>query len=219
MAFSTYVSSRIQSLSSKNVGGRPVLVVFRPSLSVLACWLPSHANLCFVGWLIFTTRIQKLAWYNQRPWSASFFFGAIFLASGQLWFSWTCTLSIHWLVPILASVPFGVENACIFIYASNYISRSYGIYAASALAGNMLTRSIMGAILPLAGPSLYKALGLNWASTILGIVETVCISIPVVFYFNGHRIRKASPSIKDRKKMQVVWETSLGKCHKLFIFV
>ncbi|CAG8125037.1 unnamed protein product [Penicillium nalgiovense] len=130
------------------------------------------------------------------------FFGATLLAIGQLWFSWTCTPNVHWAVPILSGVPFGVGNACVFIYASNYIARSYGIYAASALAGNMFTRSIMGAFLPLAGPSMYKALGLNWASTILGIVEAACILIPVVFYFCGHRIRKASPFIKEVEKLQ-----------------
>lgn len=130
------------------------------------------------------------------------FFGATLLAFGQLWFSWTCTPNVHWIVPILAGVPFGVGTACVFIYASNYIARSYGIYAASALAGNMLTRSLMGAFLPLAGPSMYKALGLSWGSTILGVVEAVCILIPVVFYFYGHRIRKASPFIKEVEKLQ-----------------
>ncbi|KAK1145178.1 hypothetical protein N8T08_004611 [Aspergillus melleus] len=124
-------------------------------------------------------------------------FGAALLAVGQLWFSWTCTSNVHWIVPIIAGVPFGAGNACVFIYASNYLARSYGIYAASALAGNMLLRSIMGACLPLAGPSMYGTLGLNWASTLLGIVEAACISIPVVFYFYGHKIRKASPLIKQ----------------------
>ncbi|KAL2807817.1 major facilitator superfamily domain-containing protein [Aspergillus granulosus] len=123
-------------------------------------------------------------------------FGATLLAVGQLWFSWTCTSNIHWIVPILAGVPFGAGNACVFIYASNYLARSYGIYSASALAGNMLLRSIVGACLPLAGPSMYGTLGLNWASTLLGIVEAACISIPVVFYFYGHKIREASPLIK-----------------------
>ncbi|KAL6229841.1 hypothetical protein BDW75DRAFT_249232 [Aspergillus navahoensis] len=123
-------------------------------------------------------------------------FGATLLAVGQLWFSWTCTPNTHWIVPILAGVPFGAGNACVFIYASNYLARSYGIYAASALAGNMLLRSIVGACLPLAGPSMYGTLGLNWASTLLGIVEAACISIPVVFYFYGHKIRKASPLIR-----------------------
>lgn len=132
-------------------------------------------------------------------------FGATLLAVGQLWFAWTCTPNTHWIVPILAGVPFGAGNACVFIYASNYLARSYGIYAASALAGNMLLRSIMGACLPLAGPSMYGTLGLNWASTLLGIVEAACISIPVVFYFYGHKIRKASPLIRmteDRTLVQ-----------------
>lgn len=66
----------------------------------------------------------------------------------------------------------------------------------------MLTRSVMGAFLPLAGPAMYETLGLNWAGTILGLVETACIMIPVVFYFYGHKIREASPLIKEAKKLQ-----------------
>ncbi|GIK00441.1 hypothetical protein Aspvir_004466 [Aspergillus viridinutans] len=127
--------------------------------------------------------------------------GATLLAIGQLWFSWTCGPHVHWIVPILAGVPFGAGNACVFIYANNYLARSYGIYAASALAGNMVLRSIMGACLPLAGPAMYKALGLSWAGTLLGIVEAVCIAIPTVFYFVRHRIRAASPMIKEIAKM------------------
>lgn len=127
-------------------------------------------------------------------------FGAILLAVGQLWFAWTCQPSVHWVVPILAGLPFGAGNACVFIYASSYIARSYGIYTASALSGNMFFRILIGACLPLAGPSMYSKLGLNWASTLLGLVEAACISIPVVFYFYGHRIRKASPMIQTLAK-------------------
>ncbi|KAB8229569.1 MFS transporter [Aspergillus alliaceus] len=130
-------------------------------------------------------------------------FGATLLAIGQLWFAWTCTPNVHWIAPILAGVPFGAGNACVFIYANNYMARSYGIYAASALAGNMVLRSIMGACLPLAGPSMYGTLGLNWASTLLGIVEAVCILIPIGFYFYGHKIRNASPLIKEMERHQV----------------
>ncbi|KAL4800372.1 major facilitator superfamily domain-containing protein [Aspergillus venezuelensis] len=124
-------------------------------------------------------------------------FGATLLAVGQLWFAWTCQPStFHWIVPILAGVPFGAGNVCVFIYATNYLARSYGIYTASALSGNMFLRSLMGACLPLAGPSMYEKLGLNWASTLLGAVEAICIAIPAVFYFYGHRIRMASPLIQ-----------------------
>ncbi|PLB41292.1 MFS transporter [Aspergillus candidus] len=127
--------------------------------------------------------------------------GATLLAIGQLWFAWTCTPNVHWIAPILAGVPFGAGNACVFIYANNYMARSYGIYAASALAGNMVLRSVMGACLPLAGPEMYATLGLHWASTLLGVVEAVCILIPVVFYFQGHKIRKASPLIREMERL------------------
>lgn len=78
---------------------------------------------------------------------------------GQLWFSWTSVpITIHWIWPILAGIPFGAGNCLVFIYASNYLAGSYGIYAASALAGNSVVRSFVGGTLPLAGPSMYKAL-------------------------------------------------------------
>lgn len=126
--------------------------------------------------------------------------GSILLAVGQLWFAWTCTPNVHWIVPILAGLPFGAGNACVFIYANNYIAHSYGILSASALAGNMVMRCTMGATLTLAGPSMYKALGLNWASTLLGLVETVCIAIPFGFYFYGHKIREKSPLIRQLRE-------------------
>ncbi|KAK1533110.1 uncharacterized protein CCOS01_05093 [Colletotrichum costaricense] len=119
--------------------------------------------------------------------------GAVLLAVGQFWFAWTCRPGTHWIVPILAGVPYGAGNAYTLIYADNYMAQSYGIYAASALAGNMVLRSIMGACLPLAGPSMYRTLGLSWAGTLLGLVEILCVSVPVAFYTYGYKIRQGSP--------------------------
>jgi hypothetical protein len=87
-------------------------------------------------------------------------------------------------------------NAGVFIYATNYLVQSYNIYAASALAGNAVARSVMGAVLPLAGPALYASLGANWAGTLLGLLEAVCIPIPFVFYRYGRRIREKSSLIR-----------------------
>jgi MFS family permease len=124
---------------------------------------------------------------------------AVSLATGQLWFAWTCTPNVHWIVPILAGIPFGAGNAAVFIYSNNYIVQSYSVYAASALAGGTVTRSVMGAVLPLAGPAMYSALGSNWAGCTLGLIELACVPIPVVFYFYGKKIRAKSTLIK---KMQ-----------------
>ncbi|KAI5267435.1 putative MFS multidrug transporter [Aureobasidium subglaciale] len=122
--------------------------------------------------------------------------GGVLLAIGQLWFAWTCTKDVHWIVPILAGIPFGAGNACVFIYAISYLVRSYDIYAASAASGNAVLRSIVGGCLPLAGPSLYSTLGLRWGGTLLGLLEAACIPIPVIFYFYGHRIRARSRMVQ-----------------------
>ncbi|GAB7355630.1 hypothetical protein MBLNU459_g6351t1 [Dothideomycetes sp. NU459] len=119
------------------------------------------------------------------------------LSIGEIWFAWTCTPNVHWIWPILAGMPFGAGNAGVFIYANNYLVHSYSIYAASALAGNAVLRSVMGATLPLAGPALYRALGANWAGTLLGLLEAICIPIPVVFYLYGHKIRMKSSLIRE----------------------
>lgn len=73
---------------------------------------------------------------------------------GEMIFAWTCTPNVHWIAPIIAGIPFGAGNCGVFIYASNYLVHSYGIYAASALAGNAVLRSAMGGFLPLAGPAM-----------------------------------------------------------------
>lgn len=126
--------------------------------------------------------------------------GAVLLPIGQIWFSWTGTPENHWILPILAGVPFGAGNCIIFIYGSNYLVHSYGIYAASALAGNAVLRSILGATLPLAGPSMYAALGPHWAGTLLGLLEAVCIPIPFIFYRYGWKIRQKSKLIRSMQE-------------------
>ncbi|KAF2093815.1 MFS general substrate transporter [Rhizodiscina lignyota] len=125
---------------------------------------------------------------------------SILIPVGELVFAWTCTPNVHWVVPILAGVPFGIGNGIVFIYASNYLVYSYGIYAASALAGNAVLRSAMGATLPLAGPAMYATLGPHWAGTLLAILEFALIPIPFVFYRYGGKIRMRSALIRSMQE-------------------
>ncbi|KAH7115924.1 major facilitator superfamily domain-containing protein [Dendryphion nanum] len=125
---------------------------------------------------------------------------------GEMIFAWTCTPNVHWIAPLIAGIPFGAGNCAIFIYASNYLVYSYGIYAASALAGNAVLRSVIGGALPLAGPKMYASLGPHWSGTMLSIIEFVIIPIPVVFYLYGHKIRNKSALIRrmreDKEKLE-----------------
>ena len=51
---------------------------------------------------------------------------AVLLPVGELWFAWTCVPPVHWIWPILAGIPFGAGTTAAFIYATNYLSQSYG---------------------------------------------------------------------------------------------
>lgn len=128
---------------------------------------------------------------------------AVLVPIGELWFAWTCLpASIHPAISIAAGIPFGAGNAAVFIYASNYLVHSYGIYAASAMAGNSVIRSLLGGTLPLAGPAMYRHLGANWAGTLLGLLEVAIIPIPFVFYRYGGRIREKSALIRQMRDIE-----------------
>ncbi|KAH8697090.1 putative MFS multidrug transporter [Talaromyces proteolyticus] len=129
--------------------------------------------------------------------------GSILIPAGELWFAWTCApASIPWPAPIAAGIFFGAGNTAVFIYASNYLTHSYGIYAASALAGNSVIRSVLGGVMPLVGTYMYSSLGPNWSGTLLGLLEVACIPIPFIFWKYGHKIRQKSTFIRMMQEDQ-----------------
>ncbi|KAK2744419.1 hypothetical protein FQN57_004316 [Myotisia sp. PD_48] len=132
---------------------------------------------------------------------------ALFAPIGELWFAWTCSpASIHWSIPIISGIVFGAGNNGVFIYAQSYISHSYGVYTASAMAGNAVVRSVMGGVFPLIGPYLYRGLGPNWAGTLLTGLEILILPIPFVFYRYGYKIRMKSVLIRrmqeEKKRLE-----------------
>jgi hypothetical protein len=72
---------------------------------------------------------------------------------------------------------------------STYLVDAFTIYAASAMAANTVFRSLAGAMLPLAGPKMYQALGLGWGNSLLGFIALALCGLPVIFWLYGERIR------------------------------
>lgn len=62
-----------------------------------------------------------------------------------------------------------------------------------------------------AGPALYATLGANWAGTLLGLIEAVCIPIPFIFYRYGHKIRERSTLIRTMRDDQMRREAKQKK--------
>jgi len=76
--------------------------------------------------------------------------GSFGLPIGLFWFAWTARADVHWISPVLATIPFAWGNLCVFTAAALYLIDVYGpLNGASALAANGLVRYVSGAVFPL----------------------------------------------------------------------
>ncbi|KAF2632160.1 major facilitator superfamily [Macroventuria anomochaeta] len=118
--------------------------------------------------------------------------GACF-AVGLFWFGWTgYNPNIHWIVPTISGILTGFGLLAIFLQALNYLVDAYLMFAASAIAANTFLRSLCGAAFPLFARQMFEGMGIQWASTMLGILAVLLIPVPVWFYFRGAKIREKS---------------------------
>lgn len=127
---------------------------------------------------------------EARMWMARL--GALFIPISLFWFGWTSYPSVHWIVPIIASAMFGAGIYIIILSILNYVVDSYQTYSASALAGVILVRNIVGAGFPLFASQMYNKLGYEWASSLLGFIAILLVPIPFIFFYRGEIIRLRS---------------------------
>ena len=124
-------------------------------------------------------------------------FFSFFVPVSFFWYGWSVQAATHWIVPIIGLFPFAFGMIGIFATLQTYVIDSYPRYAASGIAAITVTRSLFGAILPLAGPPMYRALGYGWGNSLLGFITLAMIPMPVVFWRFGASLRKRSvPSLK-----------------------
>ncbi|PWW75238.1 MFS general substrate transporter [Tuber magnatum] len=109
---------------------------------------------------------------------------------GLFWYGWSGHEKMHYLVPIAGTMFVGAGIIGSFIPVLTYMVDAFTVYAASALAANTVLRSILGAVLPLAGPRMYGALGLGWGNSLLALIAVAMVPIPILFERYGERIRK-----------------------------
>ena len=119
------------------------------------------------------------------------------------WLGWTASPNVHWIVPMLAGVPFGVGFMLIFMALLNYVTDAYEVFAASAMSATSCCRSIFGALLPIAARPMYSKMGIPWATSLLGFLSLAMSVIPFAFIRYGDRIRansKFCQELKERKQ-------------------
>lgn len=132
---------------------------------------------------------------EARMWMARA--GAISIPVSLFWFGWTSYPSVHWIVPVIASAMFGAGIYIIILSILNYVVDSYQTYSASALAGVILVRNIVGAGFPLFATQMYNKLDNEWASSLLGFIAILLVPIPFIFFYRGEIIRLRSPWARE----------------------
>ncbi|KAJ0417286.1 major facilitator superfamily domain-containing protein [Aspergillus carlsbadensis] len=116
------------------------------------------------------------------------------------WYGWSVEKHTHWIVPIIGMFPFGVAMMGVYMPIQTYVIDCYPMYAASANATLTATRSLIGALLPLAGPTMFSDLGLGWGNSLLGFLALAFVPVPIIFTRYGKTIRERWPVDLDGRK-------------------
>ncbi|KAL8734067.1 MAG: hypothetical protein Q9181_003351 [Wetmoreana brouardii] len=123
------------------------------------------------------------------------------VALGLFIYGWTAYYKVYWIVPIIGT--FFVGLGAYFVLGviiskltptqmptQLYLIDLFGSNgAASALSANNVLRYMGGTFLPLAGPSLYRALDYGWGNSLLGFLALGFAVPPVLLYKYGERLR------------------------------
>jgi len=119
--------------------------------------------------------------------------GSLLLPIGLFWFAWTARYDIHWICPIVSTILFACGNLLVFNSSALYLVEVYGpLNGASAIAANGLLRYALGGSSPLFAVQMYEQLGINWATTLLGLITVGLLPVPWLFFLWGPRIRERS---------------------------
>ncbi|KAI9737959.1 MAG: hypothetical protein M1834_009329 [Cirrosporium novae-zelandiae] len=111
------------------------------------------------------------------------------LPIGLFWYGWTAEYHCHWILPMIGTFWVGLGNIIVFLCVQAYLVDAFTVWAASALAANTILRSVVGAVLPLAGETMYDALGYGWGNSILAFVGVALLPIPILFNRYGEYLR------------------------------
>lgn len=180
------------------------------------CYLPIGGGAClslpiFWYWDFFLAKASARGapWTNReefRRLPLALLGGPMFVIS-LFWLGFTARTNIHFVVPMLAGIPFGIGFLLIFMALLNYLTDAYDIFAASANAAASCCRSLLAVVLPLATSHMFDSLGISGACALLGGLSAGMCVIPFVFIWKG-------PSLRARSRFCVALRERREEMHR-----
>ena len=104
--------------------------------------------------------------------------GAVILPISLFWLAFTTYPSVHWIVPIIATVPLGIAILFCFFAIFTYTVTAYRPIAASAMSANSFVRTASASAFPLFAGQMYDRLGTVGATALLAGLTTLAVPIP-----------------------------------------
>lgn len=176
---------------------------------------PGISSLAFIGICIgalISTILMPLFWVYQRRIVARKHLSGIgppemrlypailaapFFPLSIFWLGWTNYPSISYWSGYAATVMFGYAMTSVFVSSYSYIIDSYGTVSGSALGSITMARYIVSSGLIVASRPMYQGIGVHWTLTLLGILGTLLVPVPLVLFRYGPWIRKKSKFARD----------------------
>ncbi|KAL8991626.1 MAG: hypothetical protein Q9169_007805 [Polycauliona sp. 2 TL-2023] len=118
--------------------------------------------------------------------------GSLLIPISYFWYGWSLQSHAHWVIPIIGSATISIGAMFVFLPVSIYLVDAYTVFAASATAGNLMVRSIVSAVLPLAAEPLYHKIGYGWGSSVFAFVALGCLPVPFLLVRFGEGLRTSS---------------------------
>lgn len=119
--------------------------------------------------------------------------GSILVPVSLFWFAWAVNFRLHWAICIAATFVYGLGQVVVFNTIQNYYIDAFSKYAASAIAGGSVFRSLVGGVVPLFAPPMFDKLGYGWGISIFGFLAVAIGPAPLLFYRYGPKIRERFP--------------------------
>ncbi|BGP44550.1 hypothetical protein JCM10450v2_000364 [Rhodotorula kratochvilovae] len=119
-------------------------------------------------------------------------YGVVICPIALFWFAFTTYSSVHWIVSMIATVPFGVGLVWSFQAVFVYLVDAYRPVAASAMAANSAMRSSFAAAFPLFTTQMFHTLGTQYALMLTAFLCLAMVPFPFLFFKMGHKYRRGS---------------------------
>ncbi|KAK8216877.1 hypothetical protein M8818_001840 [Zalaria obscura] len=141
-----------------------------------------------------------------------------FIPAGLFLYGWSAQYAVQWAVPLLGTLFVGLGMLGVFMCIQTYLVDAFTVHAASAIAANTVLRSVLGALLPLAGLKMYDVLGLGWGNRCVYLQRSVRRDGVLTFWWQFTGLYQLCSSAHSVHSLQVWREDSAEHADQILIW-